>query len=287
MSFLSDMRVLYHMAWRSNCGRDHAERMENFYSGQAAAYDAFRRRLLQGREELWSSITLLKQPLIWVDMGGGTGSNLEFFGHQVSELAKIYVVDLADSLLSVARERAKIAGWTNVEPVHADATTFCPPEGYADVVTFSYSLTMIPDWMTALDNARKILKPGGEIGVVDFFVSRKHVSVGQTRHSWLTRHGWPAWFATDNVFLSPDHIPRLRDQFETVRLTEHRAKIPYLPLVRVPYYLFVGRKHSRSSGLFRNETRRELRRFGFYPYFRASDQARKSLRPALSTGPEP
>ncbi len=247
MSVLSDLRILYHMALRSNRGRDHAERMENFYAGQAAGYDDFRRRLLRGREELWSSISLPKQELIWVDMGGGTGSNLDYLGSQISQLSKVYVVDLAESLLGVATQRAAKAGWRNVTVVHADATAFRPAEGYADVVTFSYSLTMIPNWMRALDHARDILRPGGEIGVVDFFVSRKHVSAGDARHGWLTRHGWPAWFATDNVFLSPDHVPRLRDLFETVRYSTHRAKVPYLPLVRVPYYVFVGRKPSEQS----------------------------------------
>ena len=51
----------------------------------------------------------------------------------------------------------------------ADATRFRPPEGAADVVTFSYSLTMIPDWFAALENAAAMLKPGGTIGVVDFY----------------------------------------------------------------------------------------------------------------------
>jgi len=32
-----------------------------------------------------------------------------------------------------------------------------------DVVTFSYSLSMMPDWLAALDNAKRILRPGGQI----------------------------------------------------------------------------------------------------------------------------
>ena len=53
---------------------------------------------------------------------------------------------------------------------------------------------------------------------------------------------WPVWFGADNVFLSPDHVPYLQRCFETVRLEEHRAKVPYMPLFRVPYYTFMGRK---------------------------------------------
>jgi S-adenosylmethionine-diacylgycerolhomoserine-N-methlytransferase len=129
-----------------------------------------------------------------------------------------------------------------VEAIRADATTFRPPEGKADVVTFSYSLTMIPDWFAAIENARAMLKPGGTIGVVDFYVARKYPSHGNARHGWFTRTFWPTWFAMDNVFPSPDHVPFLHRSFETVHFEEHKAKVPYVPLARMPYYLFVGRK---------------------------------------------
>jgi S-adenosylmethionine-diacylgycerolhomoserine-N-methlytransferase len=151
-------------------------------------------------------------------------------------------VDLAASLLAVARQRAQSRGWHNVEVIQGDATTFRPPEGQADVVTFSYALTMIPDWYAAVANTEAMLRPGGTIGVVDFYVSRKHPGRGMARHGWLTRASWPLWFAIDNVFLSPDHLPLLQRHFHTVALGEQRARVPYLPLGRVPYYTFLGTK---------------------------------------------
>jgi len=241
MGMLADLKILYHLAMKPIRGRDHAARMESFYSGQARAYDDFRRRLLQGREQLCQSIELPPDGVL-VDMGGGTGANLEFFGTRTEKLEKVYIVDLAGSLLKIARERIEHHGWGNVEAVEADATTYRPPRGHADVVTFSYSLTMIPDWFAAVENALAMLKPGGLIGVVDFYVSRKYPADGLGRHRWSTRSFWPAWFANDNVFLSPDHLPYLRRHFEPVEVSENRAKVPYLPLIRVPYYTFVGRK---------------------------------------------
>ena len=241
MSVLSDIRVLYHMVVRPVKGDTHADRLESFYAGQSADYDEFRRRLLPGREELWSAVTVPREGAVWVDMGGGTGANLERFGDSITQLQKVYVVDLSQSLLEIARDRVDRAGWDNVEIVEGDATRF-RPERQADVVTFSYSLTMIPDWFEAIENAMECLKPGGQIGVVDFYVARKYPKADHQRHSWLTRSGWPLWFASDNVFLSPDHIPFLEERFEVVAFQESRAKVPYLPLVRVPYYWFVGSK---------------------------------------------
>src|SRR5437868_7372550 len=134
MGLVSDLRILYHLALKPVRGKDHAARMESFYAGQAAGYDDFRKRLLKGRQELWN----LVQPPdggTWLDMGGGTGANLEFFlnpeprtpNPRLGGLEKIYVLDLSHSLLEIAKQRIAAAGWTNVETVEADATTFKPP----------------------------------------------------------------------------------------------------------------------------------------------------------------
>lgn len=243
MGFLADLKILYHLALKPVRGKDHAARMESFYSGQAEAYDDFRKRLLKGRQEMYSAIPVPAGGT-WIDMGGGTGANLEYLGESLGRLAKAYVLDLSPSLLAVARKRIADRGWSNVEAVEADATTFQPASGPVDVVTFSYSLTMIPDWFAAIENALAILKPEGLIGVVDFYVARKFPRDGLARHRWLTRTFWPTWFAMDNVFPSPDHVPFLHRHFEPLSFEERLAKVPYIPLLRAPYYWFVGRKRT-------------------------------------------
>jgi len=239
MSPPSDLRVLWYLLLGPIRGTSHAERLNSFYAGQAADYDAFRARLLKGRGELLQS---LPAPTggVWVDMGGGTGANLEA-APWLSSCRRVVVADLCQPLLDVCRERVQHRGWSQVEPVLADVTTYDPGEP-VDLVTFSYSLTMIPDWFRAVERARAMLAPGGVIGIVDFYVSRKYVPANRVRHGWLTRSLIPVWFATDNVHPSRDHLPYLESRFETVRLDEDRAAIPYVPLLKAPYYRFVGRK---------------------------------------------
>ncbi|MBX7165214.1 MAG: class I SAM-dependent methyltransferase [Pirellulales bacterium] len=241
MSLAADLKTIYHLALHPVRGNTHAERLESFYGGQAASYDAFRRRLLQGREALYAGIDV-PSGAVWIEMGGGTGNNLEYLGTRIGQLSRAYIVDLAPSLLAQARSRIAEHGWTNVVAVEADATQFIPDEGQADVVTFSYALTMIPDWFAALEQAARVLRPGGQIAVVDFYVARKHVAEQRRRHGWWTRSFWPAWFALDNVFLSADHLPFLLAHFEPVQVGESVAKVPYVPWGRVPYYTFIGRK---------------------------------------------
>ena len=245
MPVTADIRTLYHLTFSPIRGATHAARLESFYGGQATDYDAFRERLLPGREEL---IRLLDFPEggMWVDLGCGTGANLLFARERLEQLAHVYVVDLCPPLLEIADRRIRENGWTNVATVFADATTFAPPIA-ADVVTFSYSLTMIPDWFTAVDQAWRVLKPGGLIGVVDFHVSRKYADTGRARHGWMTRSLLPLWFGSDNVHLSSDHLPYLERRFRSMALVEKRARLPWLPVVRVPYYVFIGCKEGQSS----------------------------------------
>lgn len=151
------------------------------------------------------------------------------------------MIDLCRPLLVIAK--ARNAGKANVVVTEADATTYRPTEP-VDCAYFSYALTMIPDWKRAIDNAIAMLKPGGLLGVVDFYVSRAQRRPGMARHGWLSRSFWPSWFRHDGVHLSPEHLPSLGQRLETLHLGEHRAALPYIPSLRAPYYLFVGRKRS-------------------------------------------
>ncbi len=241
MSLASDLKIIACMARGARRGPTHAARLERFYRPQAGAYDDFRRRLLHGRRELYQRLPVPDNG-IWIDMGGGTGANLEALKGCLSQLNHVYLVDLCPSLLAVARARIARNGWTNVTAVEADATSFQSPAGPAQVITFSYSLTMIPDWLSAIEHARTLLTPGGHIGVVDFATTPAQWSLPLPCHSWLSRHFWPRWFAHDRVLLNAEHPLTLHRLFATEHLAGHGGRVPYLPGARMPYYHYVGRK---------------------------------------------
>ena len=240
-SVLSDLRTLWHLTLGRVKGETHAERLESFYQPQASNYDTFRSSMLHGRDELFRMLEFPPEGT-WIDMGAGTGENVERTGDNFKRLSSIHLVDLSESLLNLARRRSEANGWNNVTTQLADVTSFDLGAESADVITFSYSLTMIPEWFRALEQAMYLLKPGGRIGIVDFYVSRKFPTGGRHRHGWFTRSFWPTWFAGDNVFLNADHLPYLTSHFQMVRLLERHGSLPWVPLLRVPHYIFVGRK---------------------------------------------
>jgi SAM-dependent methyltransferase len=133
-----------------------------------------------------------------------------------------------------------------------------PSAGTVDVVTFSYALTMIPNWQAALRNAYRMLKPGGHIAVCDFTV---------TKEQWFGMAKLWTWiFSNDHVHLSASHIPTLETCFETVVcktgfgkrfgvIISHKSDVlilyynfelgtfPYVPsFFQCPYYYYVGKK---------------------------------------------
>ena len=234
---LGDLRILWRLVRGMPDTGSSADKMEAFYSGQAANYDRFRDRLLHGRKELIAQLALPEKARI-VELGCGTGRNLEFFGERISQLAHVDLVDLSPSLLNQAKLRWEKNPQVNI--IEADACTWQPNEP-VDCVFCSYSLTMIPDWPRVIANAIAMLKPGGVLGVVDFYVSDDTPQPQRRHHSYIERTFWKNWFAHDGVYLTPHHVKHLTKALPKHVLHERMGRVPYLPLY-APYYIFIGHK---------------------------------------------
>ena len=153
-------------------------------------------------------------------MGGGTGANVEFLGDRARDAGPRHHRRSVPVAAGDGRgaDRQPAAGPTSIPPL-ADATTF--DAGRAGRCDHVFLLAdHDPNWFQALERAYALLKPGGMIGVVDFYIARKWPAAGHERTASFWRCFWPTWFGFDNVFLSPDHLPWLQGRFETVKLEE-------------------------------------------------------------------
>ena len=184
---------------------------------------------------------------VWIDIGGGTGYNIEAMQAYLNVpdfFSTIYLVDLSPSLLDVARKRFARLGW-GVHIVCQDARAFRLPPTYgvnvgADLVTLSYSLSMIPDYYSVVDSIPSLLSAHAIIGVVDFYVQsivdlngRNYTGGSFNRHvNWLGRVFWRAWFDIDRVGLEGARRDYLEYRFGTLKTVDERN---YL-LGGIPYY---------------------------------------------------
>lgn len=273
--------------------------LESFYKKQAGAYDATRKVLLRGREDMLALVAAQlkskaenennkKNKRIWVDIGGGTGFNIEAMSENVdvpTYFSSVYLVDFSPSLCEVARKRFERLGWKNVKVVCEDARKFrledhehgmgsnpAPPRspalsyfskprpdfGGADLITLSYSLSMIPDYYSVIDSVTSLLAPQGIMGVVDFYVQNKvdfafrnYTGGLVDRHvNFLSRNFWRSWFDLDRVGLEPSRRDYLEYKFGTVLNVNTRNN----GLGAIPYYIWLGcHKKPFSSSSLPNE----------------------------------
>lgn len=249
--------VVLKSIWLSSLARsgDHQTRLEKFYGPQAAQYDGFRSKFLWGREPLLASCAArLAERKVWVDLGGGTGENVLLMAKfmDLGEFDRIYVVDLCPSLCGVARK--KLEHLPNVRVVEADATDFAPAEETVSLVTFSYSLSMIPPFHAAVDRAVSYLHPeNGILGVADFFVSNKFDSLPLRQHSYLRRVFWQSIFDQDGIYLGPERRNYLDHCLSRVWEYNDEGSIPYVPLLRAPYYVGIYKVPKLSTILVENK----------------------------------
>ena len=233
--------------------------LELFYKNQASIYDKTRKHLLKGRQE---SLQLVvshldkHEDLVWIDIGGGTGSNIEYMSEiiPICKFKKIYLVDLSPSLCEVAKQRFAAKGWENVEVKIADAANFKIDFNKADIITYSYSLSMIPTFYNTIDHAVKLLDKSGIVASVDFGIQSNDTSIGRINTvggllnrnlSWWNRNFWRIWFEADKVFLDLSRRNYLEYKFGTIKSLNCFNK----KLGNIPYYIWIGCNKSKNENL--------------------------------------
>lgn len=139
---------------------------------------------------------------------------------------KVYIVDLSPSLCNVARERIRRLHLSDlVQVLCDDAVTFELPdfpnaEDNVDLITMSYSLSMMPSYIptqllltnryfAVVDKVDRLLSKDGVFGVADFYVAGQHSFADhvdrdygvESRHvNWVSRQFWRIWYLLPFAF---------------------------------------------------------------------------------------
>lgn len=101
-----------------------------------------------------------------VDMGCGTGAAARYAAKRVGSSGQVTAVDINADMLAIARSLpVESAGDARVEWHEASALELPVPDLDADIVLMAQVLQFIPDRRAALDEARRVLRPAGRLGV--------------------------------------------------------------------------------------------------------------------------
>jgi ubiquinone/menaquinone biosynthesis C-methylase UbiE len=111
------------------------------------------------------------------DLGCGTGAYTISLAQEVGEMGQVYAIDVHREALHTLASTLEKRGISNVDTVWADIEKGVPVDAYSlDAVVMSNILFQLEDIDKALTHVSKILKPEGQLLVVDW--AHSHGGIG-------------------------------------------------------------------------------------------------------------
>jgi len=102
-----------------------------------------------------------------LDLCAGTGDQAEALR---SSGVEIVAADFCLPMLALARPKFARGGSPSPDPVQADALSLPFPDRRFDAASVSFGLRNVADLETALRELARVLKPGGELAVLEFAI---------------------------------------------------------------------------------------------------------------------
>ncbi|NNG15625.1 MAG: metalloregulator ArsR/SmtB family transcription factor [Gemmatimonadales bacterium] len=150
-----------------------------FFSSAAGQWDGLRRELFGSRPELSALPALFAGHWTVGDLGSGTGQLAEALAPFV---AKIIAVDESPAMLKAARGR--LAHWDNVEFRRGELEALPIDDQGLDVAILSLVLHYAADPERILAEARRALRVGGRLLIIDMMPHERQEYQSEMGHVW-------------------------------------------------------------------------------------------------------
>jgi len=137
--------------------------VEKAYERWAPIYDfVFGKVFEHGRQSTIAEADRIGGRIL--DVGVGTGLSLSDYSRNI----KLCGVDISEPMLRKAQQRVRAQGLANVETLAVmDAKNLAFRDASFDAVVAQYVITTVPEPEATLDDFVRVLKPGGELILVN------------------------------------------------------------------------------------------------------------------------
>ncbi|MBN3859490.1 bifunctional demethylmenaquinone methyltransferase/2-methoxy-6-polyprenyl-1,4-benzoquinol methylase UbiE [Neisseriaceae bacterium PsAf] len=148
-----------------------SEKVAEVFHSVAKKYDIMNDVMSMGIHRVWKQFTFatarIQKGDKVLDIAGGTGDLARGWLKRVGETGEVWLTDINSSMLSVGRDRLLNEG--NVIPVAVcDAEKLPFPDNYFDLVSVAFGLRNMTHKDIALKEMYRVLKPGGQLLVLEF-----------------------------------------------------------------------------------------------------------------------
>ena len=148
-------------------------RVRGVFDSVARNYDLMNDLMSGGAHRLWKEFTLslanLHPGQRALDVAGGTGDLTAGLAKQVGKTGIVILSDINAAMLGEGRDRMLDAGVVgNVSCVLANAEKLPFADSSFDCITIGFGLRNVTDKRAALAEMRRVLKPGGQVLVLEF-----------------------------------------------------------------------------------------------------------------------
>lgn len=165
-------------------------RSQAYFSSAAGQWDRIRSELFGESTFLRALLALLDPSAVVCDLGCGTAHVAEVCAPHVR---RVIAVDDSPAMLSAARRR--LAPFRNVDLRRGDVASLPLRDAEADVAVMQLVLSFVEETVTVLREARRVLRPGGRLLVIDMQPHDRAELAHEMGHHWrgLTRKQVRDW----------------------------------------------------------------------------------------------
>jgi enediyne biosynthesis protein CalE5 len=100
-----------------------------------------------------------------LDVAAGYGEPALTAAREAGPQGRVVATDISAEMLAFGRERAAVAGLTNVEFIESDASSLDFPQASFEAAVSRWGLIFEPDAEAAAERIRSFLEPGGRIAI--------------------------------------------------------------------------------------------------------------------------